>query len=237
SSAASTRAARSLFVGITGLLELGKREAAAGRRVAGEQLLDVLADQIDLEVDVLELALLRQRGGGLRVRDDRDLEAAPVDAVDREADAVDGDRAFLDDVAEQLRLGADRHVDGLAARTHFIDAADAVDVAGDQVAAEAIAEAHRPLEVHRRAGLQLTERGALERLRAGLDGDAAALGRGHGQAHAVDGQRRAERLQLVEQARGQRQAPALPRRERVDLLDAADVLDESREHASFSYHI
>src|SRR5207248_1139717 len=152
-----------------------------------EQLLDVLADQIDLEVHVRELALAGERGRDLRVRDDRDLEAAPVDAVDGEADAVDGDRALLDDVAQHVGSGADREVEGLAARAHFIDAADAVDVAGDQVAAQAIAEAHRALEVDLRARFVLAERGALERLGAGLDGDAAALGGGHGEADAVDG--------------------------------------------------
>ena len=81
---------------------------------------------------------------------------------DGEADAVDGDRALLDDVAQQLG----RHAD-LQVGRRVDDLADGVDVALHEVAAEAVLEADRPLEVDRVARRQVAEVGAGE----GLVGD------------------------------------------------------------------
>ena len=73
---------------------------AVGR--AGEEPLDVLREDVDLEVDgVADGALPEGRegeGGG----DERDAEGVVGDGRDGEADAVDGDRALLDDVAREV---------------------------------------------------------------------------------------------------------------------------------------
>src|SRR5215204_4584356 len=67
------------------------------------QLLDVLGEDVDLEVDLVA-RLERAQGGDLeRVRDQGDRKGLVVDRGDRERDAVDGDRALLDAVAEDLR--------------------------------------------------------------------------------------------------------------------------------------
>ena len=63
-------------------------------------------------------------------------EARVVDGDDGQRDAVDGDRPLLDDVAQHVRVGLDRHDAGEAVLAGAGDDADAVDVALDDVAAQ-----------------------------------------------------------------------------------------------------
>ena len=68
----------------------------AARPRRGEQALDVLGDDVDLEVDGVADALVAQRGQAERGGDQRDGEASwSSTADDGEGDAVDGDRALL----------------------------------------------------------------------------------------------------------------------------------------------
>src|SRR3954454_21200340 len=110
-----------------------------------QQPLDVLGGDVDLEVH--EVAWLpRTEGRDLgRVWDHRDGEAIVEDGDDREAHAVDGDRALLDDVAQEFAI---LHAD-LEVGHGPHDLAEAVDVTLHQMTAEAIAEPHRPFQVHR----------------------------------------------------------------------------------------
>ncbi len=99
-----------------------------------------------------------ERGDREGVRHERDAEASAArsarpTAGDGEADAVDGDRALLDQVAAEA-VGQPHGQSGRAvglrgARDH---GADAVDVALHDVAAEPVGEADRALEVHRVTG-------------------------------------------------------------------------------------
>ncbi len=66
------------------------------------------------------------------------------------------------------------------------DLADAVDVALDEVASEAVAEAQGALEVDAVAGGQFAEVGAPQRLGAGLEAAGFAVVLDDGQAGAVD---------------------------------------------------
>ena len=60
-----------------------------------------LASDVDLEVDGIARLAGAQRGDGEGVRDDRDRRTpSSSSAGDGEADAVDGDRPLLDDVAQ-----------------------------------------------------------------------------------------------------------------------------------------
>ena len=70
-------------------------------RGAFQQALDVLGDDVDLEVHGVARALAAEGGDLGGVRDDGDGEAVVGGVDDGEADAVDGDRALLHDVAEQ----------------------------------------------------------------------------------------------------------------------------------------
>src|SRR4051812_16088913 len=109
----------------------------------GEQALDVLGGDVDLEVHRVARALVPERGDLLRVRDDGDGEAVVGGLDDGEADAVDGDGPLLHDVPEEVAVAPDAQV-----WCTGDDGADAVDVALHQVAPEPITEAHRALEVH-----------------------------------------------------------------------------------------
>src|SRR5688572_19925161 len=115
----------------------------------GEQSLDVLGRDVDLEVHTVARALVPEGGDLRRVRDDRDGEVVVARLDDGEADAVDGDRALLHHVAEELAIRAHAQVGG-----SVDDLADRVDVPLDEVAAQAIAQADRALEVHAMAGLE-----------------------------------------------------------------------------------
>ena len=68
-------------------------------RSPGEPL-DVLGEHVDLEVDLVAGRERAERRHRERVRDERDREAVVVERGDRQRDAVDGDRALLDAVAE-----------------------------------------------------------------------------------------------------------------------------------------
>src|SRR5690606_7050944 len=105
-----------------------------------------------------------------RVRHHVYLESPPVDRIHGQAHAVDRDRALPRDVA----LEPWRHLDldhaGAAVAAYGRHAADAVDVAQDQVTVERIAELERRLEIHARAGLEPAERGHRERGRRNVCG-------------------------------------------------------------------
>ena len=106
-----------------------------------------------------------------------------VEVGDGEARAVDGDRALLDHVAEELgrRVEPDaRPVDVVG-----LDAAhrpDRVDVALDVVAAERLAGTQRGLDVDARPGRKTPERGARERLGHDVERDPAVRDRDGGEA-------------------------------------------------------
>src|SRR3954468_12354593 len=133
-------------------------------RLVGNELLHVLGEDVDLEIDGSPLLRPTQRGALQRLGDQRDREPVLADLRDGQRDAVDGDRALLDDVAQQRRLGVDRHDPREALLAHLAHDAEAVDVALHDVAAQPVVGAQRQLEVDRRAGLHLAERRAAQRL-------------------------------------------------------------------------
>src|SRR5438270_2654640 len=155
-------------------------------RSSGEQALDVLRQDVDLEVDRHPRAEAGERGRGKRVRDERDVEAVVVESGDRQRDALDGDRALGDAVAEELERRLDVEADTVALGIGAGDASDAVDVPLDVVAAERLTGLERRLDVHLGAGFERRERAAAERLGDGVEGDAPVGHVGRGQAAAVD---------------------------------------------------
>src|SRR6185503_15574959 len=99
-----------------------------------EDSLNVARDQVDLEVDPALLLQPAQRRHGAGMRDQEGLEHLALDRVHRQAHAVDADRALAGDVARE-RLGRLDREDAVSAPGDF---PDAVDVAGDEVAAERV---------------------------------------------------------------------------------------------------
>ena len=124
---------------------------------AVEHALDIAGDQVDLEVDAAaggEAAAASVFCDGVRDQVDADLAAvgAVVDAVDREAHAVDRDRALVGEESRQRAGRRDAQLPAFADRREVGDRADAVDVAADDVAAEPVVGAQGLFEVDR-AGL------------------------------------------------------------------------------------
>src|SRR5256886_1140555 len=199
-------------------------------RSPGEQALDVLRQDVDLEVDGGAGAEVGERGRGERVRDERDLEAFVAERCDRQRDALDGDRALLDAVAEELGRRLHEQADAVAFGVRALHAPDAVDVALDVVAAERLAGPERRLDVHLGAGIERGEGAPPDRLGHGVEGDAPVGHVGRGQAAAVDRDGVADarsggrlgRLDLEPDSLG----PAVPAH------DAAALSDDPGEHAA-----
>ena len=90
------------------------------------------------------------------MRNEEGVERVGVDAVHRQAHAVDADRAFARHIARELAGHA--HLEEALGESQ--DVPDTVDVPGDQVAAEPLAERERLLEVDGSAGAREPHRDA-----------------------------------------------------------------------------
>src|SRR3954447_3404418 len=198
--------------------------------LVGNELLQVLREHVDFQVDGSPRRRAAERGALQRLRDERHGEPLLAEVGDGQRDAVDGDRALLDDVAQQRGLGVDGHDPREPLVAHLADHAEAVDVALDDVAAQAVGRPQRQLEVDGAVGLERAEGGAPQRLvhHVGAEELAAAQADG-GQADAVDG----DRVTLAQLA-GERRADAEPHpvARLVDAVDGAEVLNQSREHVT-----
>src|SRR5918995_257921 len=150
----------------------------SGLACTAGQALDVLGEDVDLEVDRVARPDGAKGGDLQRVLDQRDREGLVVDRRDGERDAVDGDRALLDAVAEDLRRRLDRQPLALQPA----HPADPVHVALDIVPTERLACRKRRLEVDRVAETLRPRRG----LRHHVEGEVAVLRLDDGQANPVD---------------------------------------------------
>src|SRR5208282_826013 len=193
-----------------------------------KNLLDVLHQHVVLDVDAVTGLFESERRRAKRVRDDLYRKAAVFDRENCQAHTVDADRALLDQVA-RLR---GRDLEGEKFRVAFgldrYDAADAVDVAGDQVAAEQLAEREASLEIDAAAGLQIAKAGAAQGLRRDVHREAAGAFGNHRQARAVDRDRVAD----ADFRNGQRgmdgNYDALVGR--LQAFDGAEVFNDTGEH-------
>src|SRR5215211_4973116 len=193
--------------------------------------LGVASDLIHLDVDPGALGELSERRALERLGDQRDLEAAGVEGRDREADAVDGDRAVLDDVAAQVRRDLDEHPAGDAVLGDGAHHAGGVDMSLDQMAAQGVARSQGGLEVHARARDQLAERGERKRLVHHVGGELAVDKARHREAGPRDGDRVAL-MKVARQGGADRDAGATIRAlERRDLADLSDDPGEQRHHS------
>ena len=195
---------------------------------AREQLLDVLGDHVGLEVDQVAGATGAQRGAGQGLGDEADGEAVVLRLDDGEADTVDGDRALVDEVAGEVGGQGDLDEVPVLAGRAGDDLADAVDVALHDVAAEALVDGDRALEVDPVTRCHSCERGLVERLLHEVGGPATVAELGDGEAAAVDRDRVAQPGALEHRAGldGEPDGIALV----GDLGDGAELLDDSGEH-------
>src|SRR5256885_7155586 len=100
--------------------------AAITDRLALQEFLDVLREHVGFEVDLVARLELAERGRLERVRHERDRESPLVEARDRQARPLDGDRALVDRVAEQLGRGVEPDALAIAFSLGAADGADAL---------------------------------------------------------------------------------------------------------------
>ena len=112
-----------------------------------------------------------------------DLEAVLGQRRDRQRDAVDGDRALLDAIAEHVGRRLDRDPAALALRLDRADLADAVNMALNVMATERVARSQRRLQID----LGSEGLGALQRLRHHVERERAVRALGNRQTDPVDG--------------------------------------------------
>ena len=103
-----------------------------------------------------------------------------------QADAVDGDRAFGDNAAQDCGGRCDGDPDRIAFAPFFADLPHAIDVPGHDMSAKAAVRRHGAFQIHAGAAFQQPERRAAHGFRHHIRGEAIAGKAGHGQAHAVD---------------------------------------------------
>src|SRR5438132_641989 len=204
--------------------------SAALRPPHAQHPLDLLEEHVRLQVHAVARLPLTERALGEGVRDQGHGEARTATGEDRQADAVDGDRALLDQVGGEGAGGAEAVEEPVAVARDPLQAPDAVDVALDDVAAHAVAHAERALEVDARPGGQAAKRGAAERLGRRLDREAPVAPRRDGEAGAVHGDALAE--PEAREGPRRRYGEARPAVARPAPLDAAGRLDDAGEQLS-----
>ena len=162
------------------------------RRMTDGKAMDIFPDDIRFQIDDSARMFIHERRIGHGMRDDGNGKLAAADGYDSQADAVDGDRAFFDD--ERLHVLGDGNGDdpGNAIGGNAGDVADAVDMAADDMTAQAAADLHGPFEVDLGTALDGAERRAAH----GFMHDVGRKGRVRhirdGQADTVDGNAVAE---------------------------------------------
>lgn len=146
--------------------------------------LDPTSDQILFQVHRHARAQAGECGVGQGVRDDRDRAACAAAVPGGQADAVDGERALLDHFHAAVVRQHDGEAFAGALGPAFDQAADAIDVATDQMAAQALAEGECAFEVYAMTDGPAADRGLASGLGADVEAGDAAGKRGHGQAGA-----------------------------------------------------
>ncbi len=208
---------------------------AGASRTGSEEFFDVFAEEIGFEVDLGAGGPLAQGGDLVGVRDDPDPESARDEVGDGEADAVQGDRSFEDDIAHDVGRGGDIQEPILAGPFPAEDCAQSVDVAGHEVAAQLGRGAEGALEVDEGSDPAELEVGAdpgfLEEIEAE---EAVAPARGDaddGEAAAVDGEAMADAggAAADSAANGQLDGPVGG----LDALDGAGFFDNTCEHGGW----
>jgi hypothetical protein len=120
------------------------------------------------------------------MRDQRHAELIGFDVDQRETHAVDRDRALAGDLASKRERKAEPHCTPVGVVHATVDGAHGVDMAGDEVSANRVADLERAFDVHAAARLQLAEIGPREGFFAGLKGERVAVDRDHRQTTAVE---------------------------------------------------
>ena len=109
------------------------------------QTLEVTGEDVDFQIDAIAAAQAAQRGDIRRVRDQVQVEIARaigvvVERIDGERHAIDRDRALGGDVGRDFCRGRDLNVERSADFFAACHMADGIDVPGDDMAAQFVAQ-------------------------------------------------------------------------------------------------
>src|SRR5439155_10378905 len=198
----------------------------------GKKFLGVFAEQVGFQVYGIRDLPFTQRRHLVGVGNNPDAKTALGDGGDGEADAVHRDGAFEDGVAHHLRRSGNLENAILAGALPANDRAGAVDVSGDEVAAEAPVGGQRSFEVDQRSGAGEPQIRALPRFAQQIEMNQFVLGAGrrihnreatavHRHAVALPQSARAH-VRAQDQANGVGRFP--------DIFNDAGFFDDAGEH-------
>jgi hypothetical protein len=209
------------------------RDARRAAQAGGQLALDVLGENVDLEVQPSAGDGELQRRDLQRVRDQGHAHAVFLDAGDREAHALQADRALVNAVRHEV--GGEAHGQfqaALAQGAGLDDFAHAVDMTEHEMAAQRRRGREGRLKVDDAARRPKGQRGLGQRFGNGAHGEAGGQQGLDRQAHAVAGNAVADRElrrdagSLDRKAHGIARGPTQVEARR----DFPNFLHDSREH-------
>ena len=192
---------------------------------------DPTADKILFEVDRRPRTQFKQGGVAQGVGNDCDAKPGPPAVPGGQADAVDGDAAFFDYADYVAVRQHEGELLALSLASPFKQSADTINMAGDEMTAESIAQGEGAFEIDALAASPARQGGRPASLGADVEGHDAADHAGHGQADPVGGDRVTE-------------LGAVAQRADIDLQDTgfmtvggrrngADVFDDASKHGRY----
>jgi hypothetical protein len=199
-----------------------------------EKLFDVFTEEVGFKIHGIADLAFAKRGDFISVRDDPDAETVFLHGSDGEADAIERDRTFVDHVAHDFGRCGD--IEDVIALDAFPpgDLADAIDVAGDKMAAEFAARTEGAFEIYASTNFSELEIGEAPRFLEEIELDEAIFAAGSefhdGEATAVDGNAGAEFEAATDDACAHGQSDRF--RGRLDGFDCACFFNDTGEHKS-----
>jgi len=148
-------------------------------------MIKIAGEHIGFDIDAPADGVVGKKGVFEGVGDDGEAKAIFENIVDGEADAVDGDGTFWDDVFDILCRDGDVKIGSVGEFFDFGDGADCVDVPLYDVPFEAVAQLHGGLHVD--APFEVLHRDGLLGFGREFDGEGTGGFAHDGEAGAVDG--------------------------------------------------
>src|SRR5262245_127971 len=185
SSIASSMVAKALCCLVLSLISL----LLVKRWHAWQHPADVAGQYVALDVHPIAGLRAAERRPLERLRDQRNLHRGLVEGGNREADSLDRDRTVLDGVGEELAGELDSQAAGDALLRDGGNGPGPVDMALDDMTAQAVRRPQRQLKVHGRIRLEVAQGGQGQRLLHDVGLEGAIVGARRRQAGAVHGNR------------------------------------------------
>src|SRR5438093_1911197 len=145
-----------------------------GIKMRGREPCDVLGHDVHLDVDAVAGALAPDGGRGKGVRNYRHREALVGHPGDGQADAIDGNGSFFNDVGGEILRDANLHPAGFALRPDSHDCPHVIHMSLHQMPSQARVQSEWALQVHPMPRDQRLQGGAAKRLCPHVDTEPVA---------------------------------------------------------------